>query len=396
MGAVRKSRRPEWTEEQYLSTVRALRSELDEKFEPDVFIERLRYLSVKIDALADRSDSDSRLEMLVCMISAMVWNLRAGLARHFDHQRFADLSRDLLRIMSIPLEGSKLSFLHGQIMNLDSQYARLHGEHWRAFWFSSLSVRYSNSSDSIELHSKMTTANRLFRIGHLDAALDVYEQVLAGPVAEATTSRAAIESVRLCRISGRLDDALRRIESVKKLKLSAQEIAEIDFERLCVDAVVSGKIRPILLSVKKGQPHHDASFIIESVLWAFASRDESLREEIYSLKSQYRNWDLRSQGEKTFYSCAAAIVDMTDRGLPLELRLEQIGQALADSNRLLTIDKELLFLVAAGRVLSRARLWDMANACLREYEAFSMRLSKQRSRDVFNLASDMLEANWYR
>jgi hypothetical protein len=395
MQPIRKHRRVEWSEAEYARLVAELREELNAKFSNDAYIDRLSYLSQAINQVPDISNSDMQLRLLVLMISAMVWNLRAGTTKAIDHDKLAAACRDLLNLNAISLNGSKLSHLHGDLMNLDGQYARLQGEHWRAYWLSALAERYSSDDERKSSTALLAHANRLFRIGHIDRAIHSYQDLINRLKEHAIIGRVFVEIVRAYRLSGQGDEALNWIQRGVDSQIGAAEINELGFEKICIEATKSGKFRPLLLSVKKSQPHHAPSFIIESVLWAYAHRDEELRDETYSIKSQYRNWNLKSLGEKQFFNSALAIVDMYDRQMPLELRLDNLGSALANANRLLTIDKELLLMVAAARSLAKARLWEMAITSLNEYVAKSRMLSSGRSNDVMGLAADMLSSSWY-
>jgi hypothetical protein len=395
MTAARKYRRAKWTEAEVQAAIEAMRREIEESFGPKDFDQILQSLQEKAARLGDANDPQQQLALFVTVLALLVWNIRAGGHRQVNHDRYLELAENLLRLNEVPQHGYKLSYLFGYLRNLNGQFAKLSGDHWRALWETALAERADRDLQVQKAYERLTWGNRAFRLGQLDEARQAYEFSVSQAGDSDMKMRARIEMVRLERLRINFLSAKELLSQALNSSPNAEQLAELQFEEKLIDAASRSEIRPLLRTIKKGAPHYHASYVLEAALWAHAAREDDLRQEAYSVGSMQRIPELRPHGHKVLYDCAVAIVEMMDKDIPVETRIDRLGSAIAQTQRLSTIDKELLVMAAAGRVLARNRAHDLARICLKEYESRCLKITAGRSRDCFGLISDLYSSSWF-
>ena len=109
-----------------------------------------------------------------------------------------------------------------------------------------------------------------------------------------------------------------------------------------------------------------------------------------------RKKDLRPRDLGFFLTAVLEFEKCQDSVIPFVIRLKNLGGILGQTNKFVSIDRELLFYVAATRWLAKNHSHDLAEATLCEYQGLSLKLSNGKSQDTLNIASDLMERNWFR
>ena len=89
--------------------------------------------------------------------------------------------------------------------------------------------------------------------------------------------------------------------------------------------------------------------------------------------------------EGIWYESVSQVQGYLEFSIPLPVRLISLRNAVIHSNRLVTIEQELLLLACAYRCLVRTRQEGSPQICLNQYKSLSRRLSDRKFEDSLGL-----------
>ncbi|WP_234996079.1 hypothetical protein [Pseudobacteriovorax antillogorgiicola] len=377
-----------WTEKLVEQFKEDIKAELDHVENQEGQEGRDRVIQARIAQLEQGTDSESLLQLYIYLVSSLVLHVRTKNLTPQRVKKTITLANSILLAQGIKENTSRLSFLHGELHSIWSQIEWQGGHHWQAAWHQFLGYQVTRGANHREQgFQQLTMANRALRLGHVDSALEGYykaQDLLSGDWLD----KCQVNIIRSLRLADRRDESRSIIEStLAKTEISPSLHSEIIWEKLVHDLLDNGDLNPMLKSVKKKQPHHSTSHIIEVCLWAMIHPSKNWLQRIPSLENLKRKPDLKPARGDIFYEAAKTIFECYDSDIPLNRRLTSLGEKLALQNTQLNVDKELLVWAASTRWLIRSRNQILTKITLKEYQSLCQKLSSGKSIDLLGLGN---------
>lgn len=396
-------RKNAWNIDQYHAVVAEVRASLDTIREPGdgkalaapdkVF----QHCSQQIERLQNDSSDMARLRTYVYVLAVLVEQERYGGLPDSQVKAAVALGFQILRLQGINPEKSKLAMTFWNLHSICSQLLRKKGDHWLSAWEQSFAVRYAALNTSHEeAHHHLSLGNRSLRLGEAALALGEFRKGELGAGSSHILWKCRLAQLTGLRVSGQMPvffDLLR--ESLKTEELTAGQKGEFLWEELCANLQTNGDFSAMYKSMRRGELHYKGGFVVEGCLWAMVLPSTEWLARLPSLESMKKNKVFEVKPLGAFYQIALSLQQAGDHELPVQVRINAVGEGLAEANRLVTIDKELLCWLAATRCLVRLRAYSLAILCLCQYRALSFRLSEGRSQDVLGQARDLLSSDWF-
>jgi len=207
---------------------------------------------------------------------------------------------------------------------------------------------------------------------------------------------AYLSLINSLRLSLKFDEAHAAVEKCKSMDLTEYETNELRWEEICLMRDNYQKIVEMLNLVKRNASHERCIYILETYLWTKSFHEDLSERMPMTMKYLTRRKDLNLKIQKQFYQFCLVIERLTDYDIPFAFRIEEIGKKLSETNQLISIDKELLFLVGTLRWLVKSRSYYLAHIVNSKYELLSLQLSSFQSKDVLGLCEDLKDKDWYR
>lgn len=375
----------------------AIKQELDRHTDPRSPRSRLQYALSRVRDLEDGESPIERLRRYIFVVSALVHNERQGGLSPAQAERLFHLANAILKVSGIRSGRSRLGFLYGDLYQVGSQGARRNGQAWLAAWEQQFSV-YANQMSRRRATGVpgLALGIRHLRLGDTATAIGYLEQARADGLSERSEARAVLEMCKAWRLAGQTGKAAQEMERVRRAgALNEEERRELEWEAICAEVVRGGDITGLVTSCLPGRPHHHYAYLLECFFWTRAVRTRQWLERFPKLASfSPSEWKSPRKQFGHWFTCVKALEDLYDQEIPFELRLERLGECLAERGKFLSVDKELLFLAAAWRWLSRNRSDGFAAIVANEYRALSWRLSRRATSDALGVVSDLFEGEW--
>jgi len=330
--------------------------------------------------------------------SALVHHERYSLLKSGEVSELFDLALSILKYKGFDPQRSRLKFLYGELFIILSQIYRRAGDQWNASWIQLMSTRYITDKTSQE-YSRLVlgSAIRALRLGNIATAIAKFKDAESCNLPYRQKMRARIGNICALRLSHDHDPCGRLIsETLNHEKINDRERSEILWQYMCLNAQSSQDISEIVKSVGPKGSHYFAEYYLEAYLWTRTVENRLWEEKLAKLNSMARSRSLAVHKIGYFYRCAQVIDDAYNMEIPYEIRLKQLGTILGQRHMLITIDKELLFLAAAARWLSRSHNFNMASMILNEYKSLCLRISSGLSEDVLCVLGNLFDKSWFR
>lgn len=353
-----------------------------------------RFLGERITALEAEFTPERQARRLVYILGLIAWHEREDCLSEAQLNGLFETAEAILRIQRIPPESSKLSFLHGELRLLRSQLHRKAGRSLQSTW-EALTARTVSGRGQLEPgRAALAIALRASRRGETRIALPAFAEAEALAGDRQTRERAQLARIQLLRLAGRYQEAEDYAHFLARdTELSSVALLELRWEHLCRQACLRGELLPLTLAASRGGTHRQSSYVIESTLWAKIDSSKELLERVPQVLSIRRSFpDLIRRGAVNgrFYDVALRLDHCYDQEIPLILRLDDLGAALAEAPQLPTLDKELLTWAAAARWLVRSKQTAHAEFVVAEYCALSRRVTLGESDDALGLLRDVI------
>ncbi len=389
--------RAQWSRDDIDSAKQEIRAEIDADGRAEDSEARLQYILESLNTLEDDISSAALLRRYILSMSALVHHERNGGLTASQVRHAAQVAEQVLMTGGLDPERSLLRYLYAEIYSIRSQIARKDGDHWYAAWEQASGVRMASStaSDAAAGRSAMGAGLRYLRLGDADIAR-VYLQEALSKLPAAEQPRCYFHLINATRLQGEQQQALHWVAEAHRTNEAGEHVKHLEWLKALIEAQGSGELRDLRRMVDPRATHHEASYFIDVTLLAMASRQRDTYQRLAKLESKTRSGSIGVHRQGTIYRCAKALESLLDSDIPLQLRLNALGDMLAKRQTLLFIEHEMYVLAAAARGLATYHMDRHASIVLAEYEALSLRLSRQQHRDVLNLVGDLLDRSWYR
>ena len=355
-------------------------------------------LAARLDSLFSKDEKPQRLvqivhdlnigshkfspqERFVHALAALKLDSELGLLGAKNRHDLLILSESLLKQANIDQKNSRLSHLLGELYLVRSDNHGVDGEHFLSAWQATMAdvVTYRAEVD-ISLRSLRIQRQKMLRLGNAGLASAMYKLTTAKDDDEKDGRN---EYVQLLLLTGAIDEAL---SAVSKMTSDSEE---------------ARWVRAVLGVVKTQDYDAFTSWILEqsldldktlrAKLLIAASRQRSFDRrlpKIDTIRRKYKKDEIEAKNLGTLIKALKSIEDCYDMEVPLRDRLESLGESLTERRKLPDILSEVLFLVAANRVLTKFSQPSLLQLVTAEYESLSLRLSQGSKKDIL----DMLRA----
>jgi len=333
-----------------------------------------------------------QLERFIYIIAALGHHARWGGLSDRDAVQLINIAESTLLSHRVERTSSTLSELWGELHVARSQILRVAGKSWESMWEHQLGHQSSRRAPvgSIAFHS-LAAGLRALRLGMLDIAAKALANAEEGDLPKRNQEQARIGRVQATRLAGNFDGARNLLEKIlSDASISTLTRRDCQWEVLVLNSVVTGNIEKLIHSTKT--EHQYPTFVLEAFLWSRSVQSRQFEISFPNIRSLRRKCGDLLTKAKAFRLCFDAcsqIDDAYDADRPLHVRTRSLGESLQQSPALPSLDKELLFRVAAFRWLYRAKQLEFAAFVFADYEMRCQQLSMGASGDVMGLVKDV-------
>lgn len=384
-----------WQKKTIENTKQSVKKELDAIGSSKGPAARLRYALLQIGTLMNHTDdSSAQLRCYVYLISTLVHHIRYGGLSPKQVTRLVPLANAILTTQGIRPSTSKLGFLYSELHLALSQVYRRDGMQWKASWEHGVALHLSQRSSDQGGFLYLTLGICALRQGHSELALAEFERAIEMGLDARFAMRARLEKLKAFRLVGNYEAASELSgETLALPYVSPSDKTEITWETLCRGAQETGDIEPLIRSVAKGKPHHNATYALEAFLWSRIVKSRRWILRFPHLKVLTRGLKLKGREHGLLYECALTLESCYDSKIPFLRRLEVLGDRLNTAHTLFNLDTEILLWAASARWLDRLRSKELSALVVEEYRSRSLSLTQGRNQDVLGLLGDLIPAS---
>lgn len=383
-----------WQSKQVEAARLALQKRLDVALEQGIAA-RLAYALEQIVLIEQEPfTAESQLERLLFIISALAHHARWGGLSDRDANELHNLAEAILLTHGVDKCTSTLSVLWGELFVAKSQILRLQGKTFASMWEQHLAHLVSRRSPvgTPAFHS-LAAGLRALRLGMLDVAVTALSRAEAGALPDRNREQARLARIQALRLSGREGEAQELLTAMlKNPETSPVAARDAAWEGFVLKAVATGELEPMMQAISARGQHRHATFLLEGFLWARSVKARQYEERtqgIRTIRKACGELLTRTEAFKISFEACRNLDDAYDPDRPLAMRVKAVGASLGETERLPSLDKELLVRAAAFRWLLRAKQLEFAAFVFASYESRCLQLSAGRSRDVMGLMRDI-------
>jgi len=385
-----------WTKVSFETTRDIIRNELNDAVVADPSISRCDHA---MRAFARSQDDLSAQGMMRTFILIMICLSEHRLqSRLTDREvkQFTELAHNILRLNKIRPVASQISFLYGDLHATLSQIMRREGRQSESAW-EQLMSNYLGAGDSSRgiyfFHSAQ--GFRALRLGYGHVAINKFRLVMNSTEADsALRVRAALGLMICARLN--LDDELasNANTALLSLRLSEEESQEVAWEKLSFQAARNCNLDEMVTHVVRSKSTLPIVYQVEAKLWTLTTRDRKWIDRLPKVSSMLARPEVGVSARDAFYGWAKTFEQLLDSDIPFMERLRIAGDLWSDSDRIISLDKQILALACLGRWLARNRSYDFAALVLGKLRLLSVGISSGKNDDSSGLVSDLLAEPW--
>jgi hypothetical protein len=374
--------------------------------------ERLDHLNAQYENLGDSNDPNKfavqdnalsnstgelsealiDLERLVLVMSTFVHHAKFGGLSENQIRRGEKLAVGLLKINGIDPARSRLAFLYSELHMVLSQIYRNFGMQWEAAWEQHMVQFFAKPNQ--DAFQNLLVANREFRIGHTETAIEKVEAALKQPLEDASREVAMLSLLKMALVKGDDGRVAQAKETLDGFALTKAGALECKWEVLKDACLQANDLSEMVTAVKYGNDYHHPTYLLEASLLAKCVQSKSFMSKISKITSLAKRKTMPLHRHKHFYKAAIQLEECYDVGIPLPLRVRNLGLTLSMAHKQVSVDKELMVYAAAARFLSRSKCFSFAALALTRYIHLSRSVSNGNP-DALHICSDMIEKEWY-
>lgn len=359
--------------------------------------DQLSYMLQQIKALEKTSDELSNIKRFFYCNSVLEFYERFGGLKDWQVNSVFEVAFTLLKCQGITPKGSRLGYLYADLFQMRSQIYRKLGRPWAAAWEQQMSgLLVKRTGHVAKGRQYKLLARRALRLGNNQLAMQLYGKAERYEMSAEEAIKLSMEKIHVLRLSGKEQDCLKLIsEMLASETLTPDDVKKLEWEKSCINFKESQCLSELLKSVSCRGSHYEPAYFLEAYLWTRATTSQRWLTRIAKVDSKARSEGLQVHKQGFAYQCAAVFEHCYDDEVPLQFRLQRLGDLLSDKSKILAVHIELLVLSAATVWLSRVRAYDFAKFTLAEYEALSSRLTNGQSKDVLGTLPEIAKKSWY-
>jgi hypothetical protein len=395
----RESQKPksERSLEDFQSTRVAVKQEIDHILKADGSKAVIKLIFSELQLSYASKDPSQLIRSYTLIMSALVHHVRYDSLKDAEINRIFDDAIQLLQMQNITPSHPKLAVLHSDLHAVKSQIELGRGRFWSSIWNHQIAAKSTRgATDRDKAYQSLGASIRAFRFGLGNLAvreLTIAEQQHQKP---RERQKARLNRIKLKRLTQdwELFDSLCE-ELHQTPELNTDIVHELKWERMCAEFVRGQESSELFRAIQRSKTHYQASYVAEGRLLAMCEPSTRQMQKMTKLATVAadRQLGLNQCGE--IYRALCAIENAYDAIIPHQTRLDGVGSALERMHLLASFEQELIVLVAATRWLSRHNELGLAEICLAEYRAKSLRLSSGTCADALNQVGDLIERDWF-
>jgi hypothetical protein len=380
-------------------TKREIKEDLDKNSDSENPRTRLTYAIKKLNSLNDSLGAIDNLRRYILIVSILIHHQRfGGLNGESQINALKRLAYSVLAMAKKNLNSLHLTSFHSDLHMALSQIYRKYSSPFLSAWEHQLAIRLGAVNGADDGYEALGTALRALRLGQTDYALQNYE--LAETMLDKRTDfmQARLGRIKALRMSYKLDEAEELVVDTKKLgSLEDDERRELIWSGFCIRAQRNLDIESMIEATRRsGKSHYHGVYVAESLLWARSVSNFKYLKLLSKFMTVKRNKKLSLFQLNHLYKFICALENCYDYEYPFEERMDQLGTALAYSQKIVSIDHELLIWAAASRFLARCHARRLAKITLNHYRGLCLRLSDGLTGDVLGVMGDLFDKQWYK
>lgn len=338
---------------------------------------------------SDGGSGDDLVRFHYCL-AALRFHADHGQATPAECKRLRQEAEAILRMHQIVPGKSKLAFLHGDLAAAWAHFLARAGQGQAALWSLIEGERESLGADdeAAEFRRLVALGAGCLRRGQAKLGAEILLAALATePKAPGATP---LIYARALWLSGDRGEALNVLESLAQ---DGEDSADAAWLR----AVIKND-RETARKISRDRGTERPAYVqVEAALMLHADRAKNLAAEAPTVAALRRRLGKDpDQAVTALLRALKAVEDLGDTGIPLTIRMEKLGEALAEREGLATKDQELLVTAAAARGLARLSQFTAARILAEEYRLVCLATSGGDESDVFHLVGDLYDKAWYR
>lgn len=358
------------------------------------------YLQRSISALEPDASADGQLRRFLLILALLAHHEHFGVLSSGNLAHLREMGEAILKIQGIHPGTSRLSYLHGDLIQAFAGIRFREGRHWPYAWQTQVALFLSKAESAEDGTQALATAEAAFRRGNLTTALEAYKVAETIGLRSEALERARIGTIRALRLSGRPEEsAVLATETRILSSLSEEGRRRIAWEELCRDVQRHGELAKMIAATSRNGDHREAGYILEATLWAKAVASKQYLTRLpkaESVRKAFSDSLKKPSPNAQLYECVLQLERCYDNGIPLLKRIVDLGEALERVPRFQNLDHEMLVWASAARWLVRYHQPQMADFVLNEYRALSLRMTDGTLADCLGVTADLDVKVWQR
>jgi hypothetical protein len=370
-----------------------IKSDLDGNFGADFSQKKRHYINQKISELDDSAEELILVKKLILVNHLMFGHARTGLIGTRELERTVKLGESLAKVL-LTNQNSVTKRVCIEFRHASSLVHRREGRHDAAAW-EHIRARMSRTAakEPVAPFEVVGTGIRMFRAGRTSAAMELFEDALRLELETSNRTQAVVGIVKCLRLNSDHDASIQFAKThLVEFKDYLPARLELEWEIALNSAFKTNDQSNLSYLTRPGGTHRLPSYLLDCF---FISRASAAQSSLELPKVSYlsRRSELDFQPEGAYLDAALALEGMDDPGVPLELRLDVIGECFANRAKIIAVDQELLFLAGLSQKLYQMKLTQLGNVVEQVYRGLCLTVSEGRSDDIYAFLTQQLKAS---
>jgi predicted unusual protein kinase regulating ubiquinone biosynthesis (AarF/ABC1/UbiB family) len=366
--------------------VDARRAHLAQEISADVAADRSQAIAT-LKARIRRSAVEPSVEgQLDCVLATLELLTIEGIESHVDARELSRLNATAKRIFerqAVNPRSSRLAHLYGELEARTAALAAKHSERWTSAWSRGIAEQEAGVRVDGELHDIVDLE---LQLGHGKEIVARLLELELSAVAKSDLRALRLTQVEALILSG---DHARAEHVLASLRAELGDDVDAKWQAAILESIRAQDPAPqVMLTRLRGEERRPER-LLDLFLWAHASKSKAWMS-VVTRASSLRRTD-KDALDPAALSCAEAIERCHDGGGSVQARLNALGRALGEADRVVHPLRRMLVWAAAARWLIRVKRRPLATLPSLQYRALSLALTGGVEPDVLNLALELIE-----